>query len=123
MAGIGIILTRAIISDGADRLRMGFSSFGEQGDSGMRLRRQPGDVERALGGIASTAEVRAVAEKVTPAQFEWLLERLGRVVHLRTPDGFSAEVTIARVIRNQDYRKSDTLAWGVNITFYIVTRN
>ena len=122
MAWIGINLPRAILSDGGDTQRFGFSTFTERADSGMTLRRQAGGLERAVAGIPSTAEVRARAEQVTSPQFDWLFARIGIPLQLRMPTGFSARVAIASLNRRLVSARSDTTAWGVDITFFILER-
>lgn len=123
MAWIGITLRRAILSDGADSQRLGFSLFSERADSGMTLRRQSGGGERAVAGIPSNAEVRARAEEVTGVQFDWMFDRIGVPLNLRVPTGFSARVAIAQLHRQLVAGKSDTTAWGVDIVFYVLERN
>ena len=122
MAGIGIRLTSAILSDGPDIQRFKFSDFGERADSGMTLRRQAGRGERAISGIPSTAEVQTTAQEVTAAQYEWLLEHLGQPIQLRTIN-FSAQVTIKTVSRRRVAARSDTIAWNVRLVFFIINRN
>ena len=41
MAGIGVLLTASILSDGADIQRYRFSTFHQASDSGMSLRASP----------------------------------------------------------------------------------
>ena len=122
MAGIGVRLPAAILSDGDDLQRYQFSSFAEEADSGMTLRRQAGQTERAIAGIPSTAVVTAVAQRVTEAGYDWLRERLGLPLQLRLA-GFSAVVVLKSVRRERRSARSETLAWGVRIVFYIVERN
>lgn len=122
MAGIGIILEGARLSDGADIQRYKFSQIMERGDSGMSLRRQAGRGERAIAGIASTAEIHCTAEEMSPAGYEWLTERLGRPIQLRIPD-LSARVVIKSVDRTRIAARSDHEAWGVRVVFYIIERN
>ena len=122
MAGIGILLTESVVSDDAASQRFKFSLVREHAESGMTLRRQAGGVERAIAGVASSAEVEIRAERVTGAQYEWLVERLGRQVQLRMPTGFSAQVVVARLERTLVSSRSDTIAWGVNLVFYVIRR-
>ena len=122
MAGIGILLDGAILSQGDDIQFYKFSQIMERGDSGTTLRRQAGRGERAIAGIASTAEVHCVAEEITPTAYEWLVERLGLPIQLRVPD-LSARVFVKSVERNRIAARSDTDAWGVRVVFYIIERN
>lgn len=117
MAGIGILLTDALLSDGADIQRYKFSQFAERADSGMSLRRQAGQGERAIAGIPSTAEIHATAQEVSAAGYEWLTDRLGLPIQLRLPT-FSARVAIKSVERLRIAGSSDTLAWGVRLVFF-----
>ena len=121
MAGIGVTLTAAIVSDGEDIRRLKFSQITERGDSGMTLRRQAGRGERAIAGVPSTAEVHCVAEQITAADFEWLNSKLGLPVTLRLAD-FSANVVVRSVSRTKVFARSDTQAWGVQVVFYIIRR-
>ena len=122
---IGIRITRAILSDGQDVMRLGFSKFTEHVDSGQRLRRQPGGLERAFGGAASSAEVDVVFEDVTTAQYDWLAERAlsATPLRLRTKGGFSAQVSIASVDRTLLPARHDTIAWNVPVKFFILSRD
>ena len=122
MAGIGIRLTAGILGDGADLQRFKFSTFTERADSGMSLRRQAGQGERAIAGIPSTAEIHATIEEITAAGYEWLMERLGLPIQLRITN-FSARVVIKSVDRVRVSALSDTQAWGVRVVFYIIQRN
>ena len=122
MAGIGIRLTAGILSDGADLQRFNFSSFTERADSGMSLRRQAGQGERAIAGIPSTAEIHGTIQEISAAGYEWLMERLGLPIQLRITN-FSAQVVIKSVDRIRVAALSDTQAWGVKGVFYISQRN
>ena len=121
MAGIGVTLPAAIISDGGDHQRYRISRFSEAADSGMSLRRQAGQSERAIAGVPSSAEVHATAERVTTAGYDWLRERLGLPVQLRLA-GFSARVALKSVERTRVSGRSERLAWGVRMVFFIVER-
>ena len=122
MAGIGIIFTSAIITDGEDRQRFFFSAIEESAMSGMSLRRQKGGTERAISGVASTAELNVTAQSVTSYQYEWLVTRVGRPVRVQIPSGFSGTCAIATVRRVLRAEKHDTKAWDMEIRFYIIER-
>ena len=122
MAGIGIRLTAAVFSEGADLQRYKFSSFTERADSGMTLRRQAGQSERAIAGIPSTAEVHGTLEEVSIAAYEWLVGRLGFPIQLRLP-GFSARVVLKSADRIRVSAMSDETAWGVRVVLFVVERN
>ena len=122
MAGIGVLLTASILSDGADIQRYRFSTFHQRSDSGMSLRRQSGQTERAIAGIPSTAQIDATAEEVSIAGIEWLTERLGLPIQLRLP-GFSARVVVKSVDPQRVAGRSDETTWGVRVVFYVVERN
>ena len=122
MAGIGILLTAAILSDGNDLQRYKLSSFAERADSGMTLRRQAGQGERAISGVPSTAVIEAVAQEVSAAAYEWLVERLGLPIQLRL-QGFSARVVVKQADRVRMSARSDDLAWNVQLVFFVIERN
>ena len=122
MAGIGYTITRAILTDGQQRIRLLLTGFGEQADSGASLQRQFGNLERAIGGVSSTAEIVLNVDKITVADYTFILERLNTPLTLKLPSGFSVDVRVKRINKAINFTQGDTYAFNVPITFYIIRR-
>ena len=123
MAGIGYEITSAILSDGQQRIRLQVTGFGQQADSGATLQRQFGNLERAIGGVSSSAEITITADRVTIADYNFILERLNTPLKLKMPSGFSADVRVKSIRDLVNFSRSEQYAFGVPIVLYIIRRN
>ena len=122
MAGIGYTITRAILSDGQQRIRLLVTGFGQQADSGATLQRQFGNLERAISGVSSSADITLTADKVTIADYNFILERLNTPMILKMPSGFSADVRVKSIRDLVNFGRSEQYAFNVPIRLFIIRR-
>ena len=123
MAGIGIQADRHALIDGQEAVFLQVSEVAEGIDAGVNQRTYADGSQRAIVGYATQSAFTLTCQIVGDADYEWIRVRAGQQVIWRDLGGTLAAVIVGRLGRTKVSRRSETQAWNVKLTLFLVEAN